>query len=200
MGTKHRDYGKPATDGGTEGGEAALHRFAFWSHTDPAVTHGTGEGGVEAGMGWLEHASGAPDTITNVYIRNEANDGWVSILTSAALADHEHSGDDVLVTSKEESGATYTFVLADAGKWVEFTNGSAVVVTIPPNSSVAFPLGTQILIEQGSTGPVTVQGGSGVTLNAEGGKDTTVGQFAVAGIVKKDTDEWTLFGNVEAVS
>lgn len=189
MGLKHRDSGKS---------DASLHRFAYWSESDPASTHGLGADGVEAGQSWVQHESGAPDTIVDVFIRNEANDGWVSILVKTP--DHTHSGDEVLITEKEEAGGTYTLVLSDAGKMISFTNGSSAVVTIPPNSSVAFTIGTLILFRQESTGPVTIQGGSGVTVEAEGGKDTTVGQYAVARALKIGTNQWALFGNLAAAS
>lgn len=190
MGTKHRDMGKPdGTDGGTEGGQTALHRIGYWTDTDPASTYGTGEGGVEAGQTWVEHASGDPDTIVNVWIRNEANGAWVNLLAAPTRPD-----------TKTVSAATYTLVLGDAETVIDFTNGSAVVVTVPSNASVAFDVGTQIILSQGSTGAVAIQGASGVTVRAEGGKDTTVGQHAVAGLIKVATDEWLLFGNLEAAS
>lgn len=71
MGILHRDAGK---------NEASLHRFGFLTDTDPAATHGTGEDGVEAGQAWIQHASGAPDSLLALKLRNNANDGWVTLL------------------------------------------------------------------------------------------------------------------------
>ena len=42
-----------------------------------------------------------------------------------------------------QTGTTYTFVLTDAGKLVTCDNAAAISVTVPPNSSVAFPTGTR---------------------------------------------------------
>lgn len=186
MGLLHRDAGK--------GSDASLHRFGYLSESDPAVALGTGEGGVEAGQCWIEHESGDQDTILDIYLRNEANTGWNSIFNSNTTG----SADEITV--KSESGAAYTLVLSDAQKMIRLTNGSVAVVTVPPNSSVAFPIGTQVIFEQASTGPVTIQGGAGVTVNSEGGKDDTVGQYAICAIIKVATDTWTLFGNLEAAS
>ena len=60
--------------------------------------------------------------------------------------------------------ANYTLVLADASKAVEVTSASSTTVTVPPNSSVAFPVGTIIEVVRLGTGSVTLLAGSGVTL------------------------------------
>lgn len=61
--------------------------------------------------------------------------------------------------------ASYTFVAADANTTVEYNSSSAGTFTIPPNSSVAFPLGTALEIIQQGTAAITVAPGSGVTLD-----------------------------------
>ena len=51
---------------------------------------------------------------------------------------------------------TYTLVLTDNTKLVTMTNAAASTLTVPPNSSVAFPIGTQIDISQNGAGKLTV--------------------------------------------
>jgi hypothetical protein len=98
-----------------------------------------------------------------------------------------------------QSGTSYTFVLADAySKTVQFTNGSAITATIPPNSSVAYPIGSVITLMQWGAGTVTVAPGSGVTLRGDGSKFKTNAQYAIATVMKMDSDEWVMFGNVKA--
>jgi hypothetical protein len=46
-------------------------------------------------------------------------------------------------------------------------NASPIALTIPPNSSVAYGIGTQINIMQLGAGQVTITAGAGVTLNSE---------------------------------
>jgi hypothetical protein len=94
-----------------------------------------------------------------------------------------------------QTGTTYTLVLTDVAKVVSLTNASAITLTIPTNASVAFPLGTQILLYQGGAGQVTV-GGAGVTIRSQGTKLKLFGQYAVGGLLKVGTDEWVLFGNL----
>jgi len=97
-----------------------------------------------------------------------------------------------------ETGTSYTLALTDVAKVVTLTNAAAITLTVPPNSSVAFPIGSQILLYQGGAGAVTITPGSGVTVNSNGSKLDTNGQYSVGGLLKLDTDEWVAFGNLTA--
>ena len=94
--------------------------------------------------------------------------------------------------------ATYTAVLTDDGKLVTMSNASANNFTVPPNSSVAFGIGTQLNIAQLGAGQTTIVAGAGVTLNSEGNKLKLKGQYAVATCVKTDTNTWFVVGNLSA--
>lgn len=87
--------------------------------------------------------------------------------------------------------ADYTLVLADAGQIVEMNSASTKEVTIPPNSSVAFPTDTYVTLVRYGAGAFTVQGGTGVTLNGVStGTITIPAQYSSAVIYKRGTDEW----------
>ena len=88
-------------------------------------------------------------------------------------------------------------MLVDAGKWVTMTNAAASTLTIPPNCSVAFPVGTLIEGAQLGAGQVTITPGSGVTLRATPGLKIAA-QYGVWGMVKIATDEWSVFGRLAA--
>ena len=94
--------------------------------------------------------------------------------------------------------ASYTAVLTDDGKLVTMSNASANTFTVPPNSSVAFGIGTQINIAQLGAGQTTIVAGAGVTLNSAGAKLKLSAQYAVATCVKTDTNEWFVVGNLSA--
>ena len=94
--------------------------------------------------------------------------------------------------------ASYTAVLTDDGKLVTMSNASANNFTVPPNSSVAFGIGTQINIAQLGAGQVTIVAGAGVTINSAGTKLKLKEQYAVATVVKTGTDEWFAVGNLSA--
>lgn len=95
-----------------------------------------------------------------------------------------------------QSGTSYTAVIGDANGYIRFTNGSPVTFTIPPNSSVAFPVDTVIEMEQAGAGALTVAAGSGVTINSRGTDLTLAGQYGVAALKKVATDTWTLTGDL----
>jgi len=101
------------------------------------------------------------------------------------------------VSHNAQTGTAYTLVIADRDKLVEMDNASANTLTIPLNSSVAFPIGTQILIVQKGAGQTTISGDTGVTVYSEDSKVKTVGQYALATLIKCASDTWYLGGNLE---
>jgi hypothetical protein len=100
-----------------------------------------------------------------------------------------------LITTNRQT-ASYTLVLSDADKLVEMNVGSANNLTIPLNSSVAFPTGTQILLAQYGAGQTTIVATSGVTVRSNGGKLKLNVQYSGATLIKIGTDEWYLFGDI----
>ena len=84
------------------------------------------------------------------------------------------------VSHNAQTGTAYTLVIGDRDKLVEMDNASANTLTIPTNASVAFPIGTQILIVQKGAGQTTISGDTGVTVYSEDSKVKTVGQYALA--------------------
>lgn len=118
------------------------------------------------------------------------------VLTAANVNSITEGVNDVVFGQfNAQTGTTYTLALTDVAKVVSLTNGSAITLTIPTNATVAFPVGTQILLYQGGAGQVTI-GGAGVTIRSQGTKLKIFGQYAVAGLLKIGTDEWVAFGNL----
>ena len=96
-----------------------------------------------------------------------------------------------------QSGTTYTLVSADRGKLVSLANASPITLTIPTNSTTAFPTGTRIDIIQTGTGQVTV-GGAGVTINSKDSNKKLSEQGSAASLIKFATDTWWLVGDLSA--
>lgn len=90
----------------------------------------------------------------------------------------------------------YTLTINDQGKVLPFNTTSTGTVTIPLNSSVAFPTGSVVNFIQTGTGPVLITGASGVSVQSENAKLKLKAQYAVAGVLKTDTDTWVAFGNL----
>ena len=95
-----------------------------------------------------------------------------------------------------QAGTSYTLVLADAGKVIESTSGSATTFTVPPNSSVAFPVGTIVAVCQAGAGTLSVAAGSGVTVNSRGSLTDLAGQWAEATLRQRSADVWVLTGDL----
>lgn len=93
--------------------------------------------------------------------------------------------------------ASYTLALDDNGKMVEISNASANTLTIPLNSSIAFPVGTQITILQTGVGQTTIAGTGGVTVNASPGLKLR-SQWSSAVLIKRATNTWVAVGDLTA--
>jgi hypothetical protein len=103
-----------------------------------------------------------------------------------------------MIAINAQTGTTYTTVLGDDGKLITCDNAASIALTIPPNSSVAYGIGTQINIMQLAAGVVTITAGAGVTLQSAGSKFKTGGQYAVATCCKINTNVWVVLGNLSA--
>jgi hypothetical protein len=94
---------------------------------------------------------------------------------------------DLALVQNAQTGTTYTFLAADFTKLVTLANASPVAVTLPLESSVAWPAGTQLRLLNLGAGTVTVAGDVGVTIN---GTPLTLAQYKGAVIVKTGTNAW----------
>jgi hypothetical protein len=125
------------------------------------------------------------DTLTN------------KILTSPTINGATIGTSIINLATNAQTGTTYTSVLADNGKIVEMNNASANTLTVPLNSSVAYPVGAQINILQTGTGQTTVAATGGVTINATPGLKLRA-QWSSATLIKRATDSWVLVGDLSA--
>lgn len=99
--------------------------------------------------------------------------------------------------SPNSQTSNYTLLLTDAGKAVEMANASARTVTVPPNSSVAFPVGAVLEVCRMGTGAVTIASGVGVTIRSTNNRLSISGQYGAVSLRKRATDEWVLNGSLE---
>jgi len=108
---------------------------------------------------------------------------------------------DPIVTESvnAQTGTTYTPVLADAAKMVTLSNASAITVTLPPNSSVAYAAGSKIDFIQKGAGQVTFAQGSGVTIRSVGATATAPKlrvQYSAATCWYEGSDVWYIVGDI----
>ena len=102
-----------------------------------------------------------------------------------------------IVAINAQTGTTYTAVASDVGKLITASNAAAIALTIPPS---VFAVGDQINIMQGNSGSgvVTITAGAGVTLNSNGAKLKTNGQYAVATVLCTAANTFVVLGNLTA--
>lgn len=125
-------------------------------------------------------------------------DGASAIRSLGSSIDTTVWGGLTAATLNSQTGTTYTLVLGDAGKTIDLNNASAISMTVPPNSSVAFNGGTRIDLIQSGAGQVTIVAGSGVTINSKGGALKLTGQWSAATLIQRSTNTWILVGDIAA--
>jgi hypothetical protein len=102
-----------------------------------------------------------------------------------------------LSVSLNAQNDSYTLQISDSAKLVELNNASANNLTVPLNSSQAFPIGTQITILQTGTGQTTIVATGGVTINATPGLKLRT-QWSSATLIKRAENTWVAIGDLSA--
>jgi hypothetical protein len=123
--------------------------------------------------------------------------GYLDGVTSA-IQTQLNAKANISISTNAQTGTSYTLVLSDASKLIEMNNASANTLTIPTDSSVAFPVGTKIDIVQTGAGETSIAPESGVTLNSDGNKRKINVQWAGVSLIKRATDTWVLIGALKA--
>lgn len=97
---------------------------------------------------------------------------------------------DIDINAQTDS---YTLIMTDRNKLITMNKASANSLTVPPNSSVAFPLGTKMLIIQLGAGSTTIVAGSGVTISNPSSVALAIAeQNGSRAIVKTATNIWQI--------
>jgi hypothetical protein len=146
--------------------------------------------------------AGATADQTNAEIRTAVE----AASDSNVFTDADHTklnGLDTVSTLTSATGGTsstysYTLVLGDQGNHVALSNLGDVTLTVPTNSSVAFPTGTEICLFQENVGQVTITAAYGVTLNSADSELKTRVRYSSAILYKVSTDTWLVAGDLTA--
>ena len=152
----------------------------------------TGTPTTVAGYGITDALSTSVAAATYAPIASPAFTGTATATDSAATP-YTIGWLDCPQTSKTTN---YTLVLADRGKSV-YMNGTSLTLTIPANASVAFPIGTTIVLINGNSSALTV-GITADTLTLANSATTgsrTLAQNGIATIIKVTATNWLISGN-----
>jgi hypothetical protein len=139
-------------------------------------------------------ASAVAFTPTGAIAATDVQAALAEVDSEKSATGHTHSGTTVVVGNRQT--ASYTLVLTDAGKVVEMEKAEANLLTVPPNASVAFPVGTVLEVMQYGAGPTIITPGAAVTLRSPGGKLAILSQYGSAFLRQIAADEWAVRGDM----
>jgi hypothetical protein len=151
--------------------------------TNKTLSGGTVTGTIAATGATITDATISGATVTGSTI--DYNSNTITNLPTVSLD----------LTLNDQTGTTYALVLTDKNKLITLDNAATGTVTIPDNTSVAFATGAQVHMVQKGTGPFSVTGASGVTVNATPGLNFRA-QWSAATAIKIATDSWILLGDL----
>jgi len=188
-----------------------------WTSTNPTLA--SGEQGFETDTGKMKIGNGSTawnslsytgaGTVTSITAGTGlsggtitstgtiAIDSTVATLTGSQTLTNKTLTAPVITIATSAQTASYTLVLTDQSDLVEISNASANTLTVPLNSSVAFPVGTTITVLQTGAGQTTITPTGGVTINGTPGLKLRA-QWSSATLIKRATDTWVAIGDLSA--
>ena len=161
-----------------------------WTSTDPTLA--SGEWGFETDTGKVKIGDGTTAWTSLAYI----GAGDVTLTGTQTLTNKTLTAPIITIATNAQA-ASYTLVLTDQSDLVEISNASANTLTVPLNSSVAFPIGTTVTILQTGAGQTTITPTGGVTINGTPGLKLRA-QWSSATLIKRATDTWVAIGDLSA--
>jgi len=161
-----------------------------WTSANPTLA--AGEWGLETDTGKVKIGDGTTAWNSEPYV----GAGDVTLTGTQTLTNKTLTAPVITIATSAQT-ASYTLVLTDQSKVVEISNASANTLTVPLNSSVAFPTGTTITILQTGAGQTTITPTGGVTINGTPGLKLRA-QWSSATLIKRATDTWVAIGDLSA--
>lgn len=125
--------------------------------------------------------------------------GTISTNTSA-IGSVAGTVENVITQPFGTISSSHVLGTADANKLIKTTSSTAITVTLPPNGSVAFPVGQKVDFMQMGVGTVTFAAGSAGTAGTVALRATPSAiirtQYSAVSVIKLDTNEWGLIGDL----
>lgn len=162
-----------------------------WTSANPTLS--SGEFGFETDTNKAKIGDGSTAWTSLSYF---GGTGDVTLTGTQTLTNKTLTAPTITYATNAQT-ATYTLVLSDASDIIEMNVGSANNLTVPLNSSVAFPVGTTLTVLQTGTGQTTINPTGGVTINGTPGLKLRA-QWSSATLIKRATDTWVAIGDLSA--
>jgi hypothetical protein len=149
-----------------------------------SVTAGTGlSGGGSSGAVTLSIDTGVTADLT----------------TAQTLTNKSFTSPRINLGITTDTSTSFTPAITDNGKLVTLSNTSPITVTIPPFSSVAYPVGAQLNFVGINTGAVTFAQGAGVIIVSTGATASAPAlraRYSSATAVCISQDNWFIAGDI----
>lgn len=132
-------------------------------------------------------------------VSNPTFSGLITASSGVAFSDGTQTKQGVpSISSFVSKTASYTLDdLTLRDNIIEVNSASATTVTIPPDSSLDFPVGASLDVIQIGTGEVTIAAGAGVTVNSTPGLKLRT-QWSSCTLLKRSTNTWIVYGDLKA--
>lgn len=123
-------------------------------------------------------------------------------LTTAQTLTNKTLSAPIVLPSRNVQSSSYMLTLADAGQIVEMSGGGTL--TVPSDSSVNFPVGTQITVIQTGSSQVTIAGAVVVSpavtpiVNSAGDYKKIASQWSAVTLIKRAAHTWVAIGALVA--
>jgi hypothetical protein len=172
----------------------------------PAASNGyllTADTNEALGVKWAAPTGASTSTPGVVQLSDSTSEtSSVKAATPTAVKAVQDGKSDINFTIEAKT-ADYPLVLSDKYKIIEMNIAStANTVTIPNNSTQAFPTGSQITIIQTGTGVTTVAVAAGVTLNCTPQVSSNAArlraQYSSCTLIKRAENTWIAIGDLSA--
>jgi hypothetical protein len=155
---------------------------------------------AKAGVNNFQNPTARDASITSpsngivVFIRQNDNGDVINQIQ------YYHSGSWINYGNVEidEKTSSYTIALKDVDKMIKMNSSSNLTLTIPPESSTNFPVGSRLEVYRAGTGEVTFTPGASVDIRSKLNNTKISTQFSGAMLTKIGTNEWHLIGDLKA--
>ena len=114
-----------------------------------------------------------------------------NMLTAKNITSDKYIGSSSIIIT--ESGTSKTLGASDNGAVLMFTSNSAITITVPTGLNVGF----SVSVIQAGTGQITFSASS-TTINNRQSHTKTAGQWAVASLIQRTTNNFVLAGDTAA--
>jgi hypothetical protein len=174
---------------------SGIHQFQNSVVLDSGVTSKSGVNNF-ANATARDAAITAPTNGVVVFVRNDSAGNAVNQLQYYYNGAWRVYGDNANLSDKT---AGFTLAIGDGGKTFLMTSTSSLGITIPNDTSAAFPVGTQMAFVRMGTGAVSfIAADQSVQILSKNSNKAIAAQYSQALLVKRAANTWLLMGDLTA--